>query len=251
MVHRKKTMKIPYSKENPGAKAVLLSGPPGIGKSTVAGVVARAQGYDILELNASDTRSKKTLKQELGDVLDNSVLFMKQDQKGDHGRCSPRASQPLQQSVSVCMFCLTPLWHRTATAQNKRVVIMDEVDGMSGSDRGGMQELIRLIKTSKVPIICICNDRQSTKVRGERHPYALERRSRGFMSSRVSFTPGVYVPTRRTGVSRVQVMVFESTNCNSLETLTLSTLMDAATHSFNHVRAILWAATVDHTHPVA
>ena len=43
---------------------------------------------------------------------------------------------------------------------------MDEVDGMAGNeDRGGMAELIQLIKRSKIPIICMCNDRNSTKVR--------------------------------------------------------------------------------------
>jgi len=61
---------------------------------------------------------------------------------------------------------------------------MDEVDGMAGNeDRGGIpvsaicselllsikhlssQELIKLIKTSRIPIICICNDRQHTKIR--------------------------------------------------------------------------------------
>lgn len=60
---------------------------------------------------------------------------------------------------------------------------MDEVDGMSSGDRGGMAELISLIKKSKVsekkkkvmfffksflakiPVICICNDRGSSKVR--------------------------------------------------------------------------------------
>mgnify|MGYP001797017826 FL=1 len=43
---------------------------------------------------------------------------------------------------------------------------MDEVDGMAGNeDRGGMQELIQLIKSSHIPIICICNDRQSQKIR--------------------------------------------------------------------------------------
>jgi replication factor C subunit 1 len=37
---------------------------------------------------------------------------------------------------------------------------MDEVDGMSGnSDRGGNQILINLIKTTKAPIFCVCNDR--------------------------------------------------------------------------------------------
>ncbi|CAN0452894.1 unnamed protein product, partial [Laminaria digitata] len=47
----------------------------------------------------------------------------------------------------------------------KQLVIMDEVDGMGGSDRGGIQELIALIKKTKVPIIAICNDRQHQKIR--------------------------------------------------------------------------------------
>ena len=47
----------------------------------------------------------------------------------------------------------------------QKVVIMDEVDGMSTGDRGGIQELIRIIKTTQTPIICICNDRESPKVR--------------------------------------------------------------------------------------
>ncbi len=42
---------------------------------------------------------------------------------------------------------------------------MDEVDGMGGSDRGGLAELLKIVKESKCPIICICNDRQSPKIR--------------------------------------------------------------------------------------
>ena len=38
---------------------------------------------------------------------------------------------------------------------------MDEVDGMSAGDRGGISDLIDTIKRSKIPIICICNDRYS------------------------------------------------------------------------------------------
>ena len=46
------------------------------------------------------------------------------------------------------------------------VLIMDEVDGVAGNeDRGGVQELICLIKRSRIPIICICNDRQHKKIR--------------------------------------------------------------------------------------
>ncbi len=42
---------------------------------------------------------------------------------------------------------------------------MDEVDGMSAGDRGGSAELIQLIKKTAVPIICICNDHSSPKMK--------------------------------------------------------------------------------------
>lgn len=43
---------------------------------------------------------------------------------------------------------------------------MDEVDGMAGNeDRGGLQELINLIKSTEIPIVCVCNDRNNPKMR--------------------------------------------------------------------------------------
>ena len=44
-------------------------------------------------------------------------------------------------------------------ASQKSVIIMDEVDGVGAGDRGGIAALIKVIKGSKTPIICICNDR--------------------------------------------------------------------------------------------
>jgi replication factor C subunit 1 len=52
---------------------------------------------------------------------------------------------------------------------------MDEVDGMGAGDRSGMAELIQMIKKSKVPIICICNDRQSQKIKSLL-PYCMDLR---------------------------------------------------------------------------
>ena len=58
-----------------------------------------------------------------------------------------------------------------------RCIIMDEVDGMGAGDRSGMSELIQMIKKSMVPIICICNDRQSQKIKSLL-PYCMDLRYR-------------------------------------------------------------------------
>jgi replication factor C subunit 1 len=43
-------------------KGVLITGPPGIGKTTMAHLVSKAMGYKVAEYNASDTRSIHALK---------------------------------------------------------------------------------------------------------------------------------------------------------------------------------------------
>jgi replication factor C subunit 1 len=40
------------------AKAALVSGPPGIGKTSACRILCKTLGYETLELNASDSRSK-------------------------------------------------------------------------------------------------------------------------------------------------------------------------------------------------
>ncbi|KAM4049422.1 replication factor C subunit 1 [Anomaloglossus baeobatrachus] len=116
-------------------KAALLSGPPGIGKTTTAVLVCEELGYSYVELNASDTRSKNSMKDVVAESLNNTSI------KGFYSGTSK-------------------------VVDSKHVLIMDEVDGMAGNeDRGGVQELISLIKGSKIPIICMCNDRNHPKIR--------------------------------------------------------------------------------------
>lgn len=41
------------------SRAIFISGPPGIGKTTAAHLCAKLEGFTPIELNASDARSKK------------------------------------------------------------------------------------------------------------------------------------------------------------------------------------------------
>lgn len=66
------TVTIEWNKQNPGARAVLLSGPPGIGKTTTATLLCHLAGYDIIELNASDKRNMAAVR----DTLRDSVSVM-------------------------------------------------------------------------------------------------------------------------------------------------------------------------------
>ena len=80
-----------FVKWKKGTKPLLLVGPPGIGKTTIAYLVAKQFGYDMIGLNASDVRSKSRINEILVPVLGNvSVLgtpmIFVDEVDGIHGR---------------------------------------------------------------------------------------------------------------------------------------------------------------------
>ncbi|KAL4430479.1 hypothetical protein ABPG74_005404 [Tetrahymena malaccensis] len=117
-------------KENPGARACLISGPPGIGKTSTVRLLAQKYNMNIIEWNASDVRNKNAIESIINPLKDNTVLNFKHE-----------------------------------VSSQRSIILMDEVDGMSSGDIGGNQALMKIIKETKNPIFCVCNDRYSQKLR--------------------------------------------------------------------------------------
>ncbi|KAG9446182.1 hypothetical protein H6P81_012310 [Aristolochia fimbriata] len=136
-------------RDNPrDQKVLLLCGPPGLGKTTLAYVAAKHCGYHVVEINASDDRSTSIVESKILDAIEmKSVL---------------------------------------ADAKPKCLVI-DEIDGAQSEGKGAVEVILKLLASDKKslgkdnitqeahpgnlsskkranaatlsrPIICICND---------------------------------------------------------------------------------------------
>jgi chromosome transmission fidelity protein 18 len=96
--------------EKPHRKILMLHGPPGLGKTTLAHVCARQAGYEVMEINASDERSKDVVKGRIRTSLGTESVKTVENKRPEPGK---------QQKVArpVC-------------------VIVDEVDGVVGGSGG-------------------------------------------------------------------------------------------------------------------
>ena len=94
-------------KWSPGAKAALLLGPPGTGKTTTVHLVAEKLGMNLVELNASDTRTKEKLSKKMGEAIastsllgEKSLIFL-DEVDGLAGRSDYGAIEYIKEAVKI------------------------------------------------------------------------------------------------------------------------------------------------------
>ncbi|MDQ4012891.1 MAG: AAA family ATPase, partial [Thermoproteota archaeon] len=102
-----------------GTKPLILAGPPGVGKTTVVKAVSKQFGYDLIEMNASDSRNRGILTETIVPILKNMSLI----------------------SEKTLLF----------------LDEIDGISGRQ--DAGGIESLAVLVKEPTVPIIMAANSR--------------------------------------------------------------------------------------------
>ena len=104
-----------------GSKPLLLIGPPGVGKTTLVHALARQLDYDLIEMNASDTRNRDQLEQLITPILANTSIFGK----------------------NILLF----------------LDEVDGISGRE--DTGGIESIVRIMKQPTIPVIMAANSRDA------------------------------------------------------------------------------------------
>ncbi|MEM5815003.1 MAG: replication factor C large subunit [Candidatus Aenigmatarchaeota archaeon] len=114
-----------YNSWKPGGKAALLYGKPGVGKTCLVEAFANDKNLQLIQMNASDTRSKKRIEEVFGNAS-KAMPFFKE------GR----------------IFLIDEV---------------DGIGGRE--DIGGIQAIVELIKKSNFPVVLTANDVYDSKLR--------------------------------------------------------------------------------------
>lgn len=118
-------------------RAIVLSGSPGVGKTSAAHALAADMGWDAVEVNASDSRRKDDIERLVGRASVNQGL----------DGALQQAKHALEGNTD------------TPRSNTRQLLIIDEADSFHGNaDRGGTRALSSIVNNAEQPMVLIVND---------------------------------------------------------------------------------------------
>jgi len=108
---------------SPEKVAILMEGPPGVGKTSIVYALANDLNMEVIETNASDVRTKAALEVKLYESVKTRGIM-------DY-----------------------------LTQSKDKIILIDEIDGIYGvADKGAVPTILKIIETTQFPIIMCSNE---------------------------------------------------------------------------------------------
>ena len=104
-------------------KPLLIHGPVGVGKTSMAYAIAKQFGFELIVLSPSEKRNKASLQE-------------------------------------VALASTSPL----SVFGRPKMILIDDIEGLSREDRGAMSGVVELISKARVPVIITTNDLWDKKI---------------------------------------------------------------------------------------